>query len=220
MLCAFDFDGTIGDSKSVCYKALKLYSKQTGLKIPAYSDMNHVFGNPNPPIIFEGWGEIEAFKKHLLNIYEMTDNLICDQPSDAPLFPGIQDLLSDLSKDFVLTIVTSRALKPIQALIQHHKIASHFKAIRSDQDIIDRGYRGKPYPDKLNCVLKETGFHPQKAVMIGDTLMDMGMAKNAGVKAIGVSWGYNDASILRGHGADDVANTPETLNHLIRNIFN
>jgi phosphoglycolate phosphatase len=219
MLYAFDFDGTLGDSKSICYKALKLYSNQTGLKLPAYSDMDHVFGNPTPPIIFEGWGDIEAFKKHLLNIYEMTDGLICDQPSDAPLFSGIQDLLKDLSKDFVLTIVTSRALKPIQALTQHHQIASYFKTIRSDQDIIDRGYRGKPHPDKLNCVLQETGFHPKKAVMIGDTLMDMGMAKSAGVKAIGVSWGYNDESILRSHGADDVADTPEELNHIIRHIF-
>ena len=219
MLCAFDFDGTLGDSKSVCYKALKLYSNQTGLNLPAYSDMDHVFGNPNPPIIFKGWGDIEAFRKHLLNIYEMTDDLICDQPSDAPLFPGIQELLDDLSQDFVLTIVTSRALKPIQALIQHHKIESYFKTIRSDQDIINRGYRGKPHPDKLNCVLQETGFHPQKAVMIGDTLMDMKMAKSAGVKAIGVSWGYNNEAILREHGADEVVRSPETLNQVIRHIF-
>ncbi len=220
MLCAFDFDGTLGDSKSVCYKALKLYSNQKGFKVPAYSDMNRVFGNPNPPIVFDGWGDVDGFKKHLLNIYEMTDDLICDQPADTPLYEGIQDLLKDLGKDFVLTIVTSRALKPIQALIEYHKIGTYFKTIRSDQDIIDRGYRGKPHPDKLNCVLKETGFHPEKTVMIGDTLMDMRMAKSAGAKAIGVSWGYNDETVLRDHGADEVARTPETLNHMIRNIFN
>jgi phosphoglycolate phosphatase len=105
-------------------------------------------------------------------------------------------------------------------LIEYHKIGTYFKTIRSDQDIIDRGYRGKPHPDKLNCVLKETGFHPEKTVMIGDTLMDMRMAKSAGAKAIGVSWGYNDETVLRDHGADEVARTPETLNHMIRNIFN
>ncbi len=219
MLCAFDFDGTLGDSKSVCYKALQLYSQQKGLKTPPHSDMNRVFGNPNPPIVFDGWGDMEGFKKHLLKIYEMTDGLICDQPSVTPLYPGIRDLLNDLGQDFVLTIVTSRALKPIRALIQHHNIESHFKTIRSDQDIIDRGYRGKPHPDKLNCVLKETGFHPDKTVMIGDTLMDMRMAKNAGVKAIGVSWGYNDEGILREHGADEVAKSPETLNQVIRHIL-
>lgn len=219
MLCAFDFDGTLGDSKSVCYKALKIYSQKNGLKTPPHSDMNRVFGNPTPPIIFEGWGDMEAFKTHLLNIYVMTDDLICDQPSDTPLYSGIQDLLIDLSKDFVLTIVTSRALKPIRALIKHHRIESYFKAIRSDQDVIDRGYRGKPHPDKLNCVLKETGFHPNKTVMIGDTLMDMSMAKSAGVKAIGVSWGYNDEGILRDHGADEIAKTPESLNPIIRRLL-
>lgn len=219
MLCAFDFDGTLGDSKSVCYKALKLYSYQKGLKMPTHPDMDRVFGNPNPPIIFEGWGDLEGFKKHLLNVYEMTDGLICDQPSDTPLFPGIQDLLDDLTKDFVLAIVTSRALKPIHALIKHYNIASYFKTIRSDQDLIDRGYRGKPHPDKLNCVLEEMGCQPEKTVMIGDTLMDMVMAKSAGVKAIGVSWGYNNEMILKDHGADVVAHTPEMLNHAIRRIL-
>ncbi len=219
MLCAFDFDGTLGNSRFVCYKALQLYSQQKGLKIPAYSDMDRVFGNPNPPIIFEEWGDMGGFRQHLLNIYEMTDALICDQPSDAPLYPGIRDLLNDLSKDFVLTVVTSRALAPIRALMEYHKIGSYFKTIRSDQDIIDRGYRGKPHPDKLNCVLKEMGFHPEKTAMIGDTSMDMAMAKSAGVKAVGVSWGFNDEATLRDHGADEVAKTPETLNQVIRCIL-
>ncbi|MBX9804392.1 MAG: HAD family hydrolase [Alphaproteobacteria bacterium] len=219
MLCAFDFDGTLADSRNIYYKALKLHSAQEGLKIPSHEDMDTVFGNPSPQIIFDGWGDRESFKKHLLTIYGMTDDLICDDPSGMPLYEGIQDLLKDLNKDFVLSIVTSRSLRPILSLIRHHKIDSYFQTIRSDQDLIDRGYRGKPHPDKLNCVLKEMESQPEKAVMIGDTLMDMAMAKSAGVKAIGVSWGYHDEAILRAHGADDVANTPETLNQMIRGVL-
>jgi phosphoglycolate phosphatase len=181
--------------------------------------MDMVFGNPNPPIVFEGWGEHDTFVKHLLSIYEMTDGLICDHPSDMPLFEGIQDLLRDLSCDFTLSIVTSRSLKPIQALIHHNKIESYFKTIRSDQDVIERGYRGKPHPDKLNCVLKEFVCSPEKSVMVGDTLMDMAMAKNAGTKAIGVSWGYHDAVTLRHHGADEIATTAGNLNQIIRRVL-
>jgi phosphoglycolate phosphatase len=101
-------------------------------------------------------------------------------------------------------------------LIEHHKISAFFKTIRSAQDVVDRGYRGKPHPDKLNCVLKEMAYLPEKSIMIGDTLMDMAMAKSAGVQAVGVSWGYHDEATLRNHGADEVVNTPEMLNKVIR----
>lgn len=219
MLCVFDFDGTLADSKPIYYKAIGVYGNKHGLKNPQQLEMDAVFGNPNPPLSFEGWGEMEIFKNHLNKVYELTDDLICDQPAEMPLFKGISELLEDLNKmECTLSIVTSRSLKPILALIQHHKIKHYFKTIRSHQDVIDRGYRGKPHPDKLNCVLKEMDYPAENAVMIGDTLMDMVMAKSAGVKAIGVSWGYNDEETLRSHGADVVACTPENLNQVLQEL--
>lgn len=219
MLCAFDFDGTIADSKLVYYKAIEIYSRCEGVPVPPQADMDLVFGNPSPPIVFDGWGVQEQFCRKLLHVYEMTDGLICDEPSLVPLFDGIREQMEELSKDFILSIVTSRSLKPIQALIHHHKIDTLFKTIRSDQDIIDRGYRGKPHPDKLHCVLREIACPPEKAVMIGDTLMDMAMAKNAGTKAIGVSWGYHDNATLKQHGADEIVNSPQKLKHSVYNLL-
>lgn len=219
MLCAFDFDGTIADSRAVYYKAIRIYSQRNGFIVPAQAEMDLVFGNPTSPIVFETWGAKEDFVGHLQNIYQMTDGLICEQPADMPLFEGIHEQLADLQKDFVLTIVTSRSLKPIQALIHHHKIDAYFKTIRSDQDIIDRGYRGKPHPDKLNCVLNEMDCPTDKAVMIGDTLMDMAMAKNAGTKAIGVSWGFHDEATLRKYGADEIVSSPYNLKKTIQEIL-
>lgn len=52
--------------------------------------------------------------------------------------------------------------------------------------------------------------------MVGDTFMDIRMGKNAGVKAVGVSWGYHDEITLRDHGADEVVDTPEKLYEVIR----
>jgi phosphoglycolate phosphatase len=219
MLCAFDFDGTIADSRSVYYKAIDVYSRRNGFKVPQQSEMDLVFGNPTPPIVFETWGPKENFVGHLEQVYAMTDDLICEQPSIMPLFVGIREQLVELHKHFVLAIVTSRSLKPVQALIHHHKIETYFRTIRSDQDIIDRGYRGKPHHDKLNCVLRELACPTEKAVMIGDTLMDMSMARNAGTKALGVSWGFHDEATLREHGADDIVESPEKLNQAIYKLL-
>jgi phosphoglycolate phosphatase len=52
---------------------------------------------------------------------------------------------------------------------------------------------------------------PADAVMIGDTAYDMAMAVSAGVRAIGVAWGYHDAEELRAAGAEHVVASPAEL---------
>jgi len=68
-------------------------------------------------------------------------------------------------------------------------------------------------------VLRELACPTEKAVMIGDTLMDMSMAKNAGTKAIGVSWGFHDEATLRKHGADEIVDRPENLKQAIYKLL-
>jgi len=38
---------------------------------------------------------------------------------------------------------------------------------------------------------------PARAVMLGDTTYDMDMARAAGIKKIGVTWGYHAADTLK-----------------------
>jgi phosphoglycolate phosphatase len=45
------------------------------------------------------------------------------------------------------------------------------------------------------------GAAPEATVVVGDTVYDMQMADNAGVRAVGVAWGYHDAAELRAAGA-------------------
>ena len=52
--------------------------------------------------------------------------------------------------------------------------------------------------------------------MIGDTQYDMAMAVNAGVRAIGVDWGYHSADELREAGAEAVARDPAHLRELLQ----
>ena len=51
--------------------------------------------------------------------------------------------------------------------------------------------------------------------MIGDTVFDIEMATAAGVRAIGVSWGYHERAELLAAGASGVAATAAELEELI-----
>lgn len=219
MLCVFDFDGTLADSKAAYYKTVQRYAVQNDFKVPTLQQMDMAFGNPNPPL-FEDWGNTETFKIHLDNIFTLVDDVLSEDPLCMPLYPDIFNLLENLINDrVILAIVTSRNLSPLRTVMDAHNITQFFKTIRSAQDMIDHGYRGKPYPDKLNCVLRELNQPARKTIMVGDTFMDIKMAKNAGVYAMGVSWGYHDKATLLANGADSVVGNPSDLLGSIKAVF-
>jgi phosphoglycolate phosphatase len=55
--------------------------------------------------------------------------------------------------------------------------------------------------------MSEVGAEPKETVVIGDTSYDMEMAINAGVRALGVAWGYHGAEELRASGAAHIVET-------------
>jgi phosphoglycolate phosphatase len=63
----------------------------------------------------------------------------------------------------------------------------------------------------LNAALFEATADADKAVMIGDTVFDIEMACRAGVRGIGVDWGYHPPSELMAAGAEFVAGDPAEL---------
>ena len=71
----------------------------------------------------------------------------------------------------------------------------------------------------LEAALFEAGAERHQAVMIGDTSFDMMMARSAGVRALGVGWGYHGANELMASGATDVAGTVAALGDLLEELL-
>jgi phosphoglycolate phosphatase len=67
----------------------------------------------------------------------------------------------------------------------------------------------------LEAAMAEAGAAPADTVMIGDTAYDIAMAQAAGVRAIGVGWGYHATDELLAAGAEAVAETPGELGELL-----
>jgi phosphoglycolate phosphatase len=63
--------------------------------------------------------------------------------------------------------------------------------------------------------MADAGAAPHTTVMIGDTSYDMEMAQNAGVRGLGVNWGYHSVEELTEAGAHAVA---VDMNDLARHI--
>ena len=69
----------------------------------------------------------------------------------------------------------------------------------------------------IHAALAETGVAPDDAVMIGDTSFDMDMARAAGVRALGVTWGYHPRGALA--AAHRIVETVADLDRAIADIW-
>ena len=69
----------------------------------------------------------------------------------------------------------------------------------------------KPDPQIVNNILARAGVEPSRAVMIGDSGIDIRTAAAAGIDAIGVAWGFRFAEELYEAGAERVVATVAEL---------
>ena len=76
----------------------------------------------------------------------------------------------------------------------------------------------KPDPQIVNNILSKAGVVRERAVMIGDSGIDMQTAKNAGVRSIGCTWGFRPREDLETNGADYIVDKPIELLNIINEL--
>jgi phosphoglycolate phosphatase len=75
----------------------------------------------------------------------------------------------------------------------------------------------KPDPAVPLMLARMMGAEPHECAYIGDSDVDVKTARNAGMRALDVCWGYRPADVLYHMGAEKVAQTPAELLELIEN---
>ena len=78
-------------------------------------------------------------------------------------------------------------------------------------------FASKPAPDGALDILRRFGVSPDEAVFIGDSDVDIKTAANAGIKAIGVSWGYRGRAFLEKLGGCTVVDPSGEMVAAIKN---
>jgi len=113
----------------------------------------------------------------------------------SPLYPGARAVLDLLlaQSDTVMGIATGKSQRGLEAMLDAHDLRRYFVT----RQVADH-HPSKPHPSMIQAALAETGVAAADAVMVGDTVFDMEMAQAAGVRGIGVTWGYHAPTALRG----------------------
>ena len=75
-----------------------------------------------------------------------------------------------------------------------------------------------PKPDKAMAIhaLRTLKVKNSETFMIGDTVYDITMGKNAKINTVGVTWGYNSKEELHHANADHIIHDPNELVEILR----
>ena len=200
-LAVFDCDGTLVDSLGAIAAAMARSFEAYGLPPPTPREVQSIVGLPLLDAIDrispEG-ADLERLREGYAEAYR---ELIADPAMHEPLYEGALEALAALEEAGVLLgVATGKGRRGLQGVLERHGICERFVTLKTSDD-----GPGKPNPHMLIAAMEEVGANPADTVMIGDTTFDIVMAANAGVAAIGVTWGYHGAAELEAAGAAHLA---------------
>lgn len=186
----FDLDGTLVDTAPDLLRAVNQVLKNRGLEpIPVERLM--------PEISFGGRHMIETglrirnvdyTEAELEQLFgDFQDYYAANIAVESRPYEGLISVLETwLGKGAALAVCTNKREDLSRQLLDELGLLRLFKALAGR----DTFPVCKPHPDHLLGTIRMAGGHPAKAVMVGDSEVDISTAKAAGVPVIGVTFGY------------------------------
>jgi phosphoglycolate phosphatase len=203
-LAVFDCDGTLVDSQANICRAMEATFAEYRLAAPTREDIRRIVGLSLVPAIavLHPQGELaqheELAEGYKRAFFAMRSNNALDP---EPLFDGIREAIDALdAAGWLLGVATGKSDRGLRLLLEHHGLYDRFVTLQT----ADR-HPSKPHPSMLELAMADAGATAETTAMIGDTSFDMLMARAAGVRAVGVVWGYHTPEELVAAGADHIA---------------
>ncbi len=173
-----------------------------GLPVPPKSAMRHVIGlglteavDALLPGVDSTLHErvVARYREHFLHI---------DQTA-MPLFDGVRVGLEELAHHgYLLAVATGKSRQGLDRVLQETGMAPLFVATRCADETFS-----KPHPKMLEDLLDYTGLKTEHALMVGDTIYDLQMARTAAMDSLAVSYGVHTCEALLAHAPLACLNT-------------
>lgn len=187
-----DFDGTLGDTAAVIVKTMQATIKELGLPSRTDKECAAMIGLrliEIPPALFPGCG-VDG------DLYAATYRRLFHEfntEGAVELYPHVMETLVELKeRGYILTIASSRSHTSLAEYVENLKLSNIISYIIGAEDVIN----AKPDPEPVNRTLEKFGFKPEEAVVVGDTIFDIDMGRNAGTKTCGVTYGNGSRESL------------------------
>ena len=212
-LAVFDCDGTLVDSQAAIVMIMNQAFAAEGFAVPTDLAIRRTIGLPlADAMAMLAPGAAAARVRRLTEGYrDIARTVQLKHDHHEPLFEGTRETLDRLAEaGWMLAGATGKGRRGLIATLTRHDLLERFLSLHTADD-----GPGKPDPTMLRNAMAFAGVQAADTVMIGDTSFDMRMAANAGVRGLGVVWGYHPREELMASGAHAVADTYAHLAELL-----
>lgn len=182
------------DSVGRIVSSMQAAAKDCQWSIPDEQSIREIIGlslKVAIPILFGVRNEAEI--ELLINRYR--EHYLFLDPTPTTLFPGVKEVLAALkAQGYLLAVATGKARAGLDRVLEQTKSAHLFEATRAADEA-----NSKPDPLMLEQILDQLSIPVTQALMVGDSIHDMDMARRLGMDRIGITWGSHDATALQGY---------------------
>jgi len=192
----FDLDGTLIDSTEAIIASTNQALKEMG-KPPFSPDfIRSKIGYRLEDAIVD-WEESE--KRTLLRLNHHYYHALCLEKTG--LMEGAHETILHLkTRGFRMGVATGKQRELSTMILRHLELLPFLETIVGSDDV----HRMKPDPETLLKVLDHLSVPPERAVYVGDTLVDIQASKRAGIRCIAVLGGTDSLEDIRKENPDHI----------------
>ena len=212
----FDLDGTLIKSEEGLYDSITYALEKSGVHPGDRKDMKRMIG----PVLWESFQKfynMSAEEADRANAY-FTEFYDREGIYNASVYEGVEQMLKTLQNaGMILLVVTAKPRDMAETVLNHTGIDQYFQAVIGPARGNKKTDKGSLLKEALSFLAKTGTDHFQKehAVMVGDRMFDMQGAAEAGIRSVGVLYGYGDRHELTDAGATLLADTPADVVKLL-----
>lgn len=186
----FDLDGTLIDSKRDLVLAVNATRRHMHLDALPDDVVSSYVGDGMQKLVERALGQgystaqVEQGMAYFLSYYRdhMLDNTVT--------YPGVREGLAAL-RARPLAILTNKPVRFSRKILDGLGLTPFFRQVYGGNSFDTK----KPDPLGLNTLLAEFGVEPRQAILVGDSIVDVQTARNAGTWSVGVTYGLGSARL-------------------------
>ncbi|MCX7627528.1 MAG: HAD-IA family hydrolase [Methylophilaceae bacterium] len=182
-LLVFDWDGTLADSARIIIDAIEQGSLEAGVAPPEADRIRSVIGLGLQEALLHLFPDLDEGRRQHIGLGYRRHYLRNEH--QVNLFEGVAPAMREWAEaGFLLAVATGKGRRGLDRALEASGLGTLFITSRCADECFS-----KPHPQMLEEIVTELGVSRERALMIGDSTFDLMMAQNAGIAAVGVSYG-------------------------------
>ncbi|HVW09355.1 MAG TPA: HAD-IIIA family hydrolase [Bryobacteraceae bacterium] len=191
-LCIFDLDGTLIDSRLDLANSVNATLAEAGKAPLEHPVIFSYVGNGAPVLVRKALGPQATEEQVAHSLRFFLDYYRDHAMDDTSLYPGVREALDRLHAGGVqLAVLTNKPVRISESIMETLGLTSMLFRVYGGNSFEQK----KPNPIGIDTLRKEAGKSADETWMVGDSIVDMQTARNAGVRSCGVTYGFQPETL-------------------------